>query len=203
MTTLWNNNISGDYVEFGSYGAVTFRSAYEESRKLNFPVKLWAFDSFKGLPESMGDHPRWVPGGMAMSEAEFVATLDYHNIPRDEYTIVSGFYKDTIGKGVRAADGYCRDIALAYIDCDLYDSSVTVFDFLLPRIKHGMIIALDDYHCWWADGVAGERLAMLEAAAKIEKDFNFVPFMQYGWHGQSFFVESRRFLKKTRPRGHF
>ena len=42
------------------------------------------------------------------------------------------------------------DIALAYIDCDLYSSTMPVLEFLLPRLKNGMIIAFDDYFCWSA-----------------------------------------------------
>jgi O-methyltransferase len=203
MTALWCNSITGDYAEFGCYGATTFRLAYQESRKFDYKPMLWAFDSFQGLPEAKNDHPRWVPGGMAMDQATFVATLDYHGVPRDAYEVVPGFYSNTLGSANPQAEAYCRDIALAYVDCDLYDSSVAVFEFLKPRIKHGMIIALDDYHCWWPEGIPGERLAMLEMVRDLDSEFNFVPFMQFGWHGQSFFVEARKFLKGLTPCGHF
>lgn len=203
MTALWWNKITGDYAEFGSYGAVTFRLAHDESRQFDYRPKLWAFDSFAGLPDMPGDHPRWLKGGMAMDQAQFEATLLYHQIPREEVEIIPGFFSETLTPKNPDAAGYCRDIALAYVDCDLYASSVDVMNFLKPRLKHGMIIALDDYHCWWPEGVAGERMAMLELANAVHHDFNFVPFMQFGWHGQSFLVEGRRFLKGLTPRGHF
>jgi hypothetical protein len=202
MTALWNNTITGDYAEFGCYGAVTFRLAWQESRKWGYAPKLWAFDSFQGLPQSSGDHPRWVPGGMAMDEAAFVATLDWARVPRDAYAVVPGFYSETLTAKNPGAGAYCPDICLAYIDCDLYDSTRDVLRFLQPRLKHGMILAFDDYNCWWPEGVAGERRAFLEMAAEVDPRFNFVPFMAFGWHGQAFVVESRALLKGLRPRGH-
>jgi hypothetical protein len=48
------NKISGDYLEFGSGGGMTFALAYKESRRANFPCKLWEFDSFRGLPPPTG-----------------------------------------------------------------------------------------------------------------------------------------------------
>ena len=44
------NGIDGDYAEFGSHGAFTFRLAWGASELLGQPCHLWAFDSFEGLP---------------------------------------------------------------------------------------------------------------------------------------------------------
>jgi hypothetical protein len=52
-----------------------------------------------------------------------------------------------------------------YIDCDLYSSTKTVMAFLGSRLKHGMIVALDDYYCYSATGISGERLACLDFLA--------------------------------------
>ncbi|HEY8382232.1 MAG TPA: TylF/MycF/NovP-related O-methyltransferase [Microvirga sp.] len=200
FVALWANSITGDYVEFGCCHATTFRLAFQESRKVNYAPRLWAFDSFAGFPDSADEHPAWVPGGMAMSQERFVGLLDYHKVPRGEYSIVPGFYDQSLT--TPEADSYCQDICLAYIDCDMYESSVSVFDFLKPRLKHGMIIALDDYYCFWPEGVAGERVAFLEFAQQVQDEYNFLPHVQFGWHGQSFVVEARRYLKGINVRGH-
>ena len=91
---------------------------------------------------------------------------------------------------------------MAYVDCDLYESAVDVLKFLRPRLKHGMVLVFDDYYCFWSDGIAGERTAFLEMAAELAADFNFLPWMRVGWHGQSFIVESRRHLKGIPVSGH-
>ena len=61
--------------------------------------------------------------------------------------------------------------------------------FLLPRLKHGMIIAYDDYFCWSATQLSGERRAQLEFFSRDPR-WELVPFIQFGWHGQSFVVEA-------------
>ena len=60
FSALAFNGIEGDYTEFGCCGGVTFGLAFRESRKSNYFCKLWAFDSFKGLPPKVtkeDDHP--------------------------------------------------------------------------------------------------------------------------------------------------
>jgi hypothetical protein len=63
------------------------------------------------------------------------------------------------------ADGEPTDIALAYVDSDLYSSTRTVLEFLRPRLKHGMVVAFDDYFCWSATQPSGERKALEEYRA--------------------------------------
>ena len=48
---LTENEIHGDYHEFGCHRARTFRMALTEARRHNLDsMKFWAFDSFEGLP---------------------------------------------------------------------------------------------------------------------------------------------------------
>ena len=186
------NGIDGDYAEFGCYGGNTFAHAWRESRYHKHTARLWAFDSFQGLPPAEGDndvHPEWVAGSMAISVEKFHDTCDANDIPRDAYTVVPGFYEDTLKD--TTLDAQLSNIALAYIDCDLYSSTRTVLEFLMPRLKHGMIIAFDDYFCWSATHVSGERQAMLEFFHN-NPDWELVPYMPFSWGGQSFVVESRR-----------
>lgn len=109
FVALWANSITGDYAEFGCCHAMTFRLAYQESRKVNYAPKQWAFDSFEGFPSSRDEHPAWTPGGMAMSESHFVAVLDNHKVPRDQYTVVPGFFDKTLT--APEAETYCKTSA--------------------------------------------------------------------------------------------
>jgi hypothetical protein len=85
------------------------------------------------------------------------------------------------------------DIAFAYVDCDLYTSTKSVLDFLAPRLKHGMILAFDDYFSMSGQAIAGERLAFLEME-KNSPRFCFLPYIQYGTVATSFLVEERSLL---------
>jgi len=145
------NGIDGDYVEFGCCGGMTFALAYHEATKHGHKAKLWAFDSFQGLPapkEAKDSHPKWVEHKMSTTLEQFHKLCAANQVPRDAYNVIPGFYDKTL-PAMSCTDGP-KDIALAYIDCDLYSSTKDVLEFLTPRLKHGMIIAFDDYFCWSA-----------------------------------------------------
>jgi O-methyltransferase len=188
------NGIDGDYAEFGCYGGMTFALAYHESRRHRHKARLWAFDSFRGLPSSKetGDeHPAWQQGTMATSLEKFHAICASNGIPSDAYSVIPGFYDQTL-TGL-SPDDAPKNIALAYVDCDLYSSTKAVLQFLIPRLKHGMIIAFDDYFCWSASQISGERKAMLEFLGHDAR-WSLLPYLQFGWHGNSFVIEDRRIV---------
>jgi O-methyltransferase len=182
------NGISGDYAEFGSCSGTTFFFAYREAKRHGHRAHFWAFDSFRGLPPPQPDdrHPSWIEGKMATSEEEFHAICRERGIPREQYDLVPGFYEESLG--AMAPTDAPTDIALAYIDCDFYSSTKSVLAFLEPRLKHGMIVAFDDYFCWSADDVSGERKALLELQARNDR-WTWTPYVQYGWYGMSFVLE--------------
>jgi O-methyltransferase len=180
------NGIGGDYAEFGSYGGTTFVLAHREARRHGHEAHLWAFDSFQGLPparEERDAHPEWREGKMATGLDDFRAICAANGIPHTAYTVVPGFYEETLS----AADAP-NDIALAYVDCDLYSSATTVLEFLEPRLKHGMIVAFDDYFCWSSSQPSGERQALLDFMARGSR-WNWLPYVQIGWSGASFALE--------------
>ena len=185
------NGIDGDYVEFGSHGGMTFSLAYEQIRQRKIGRHMWAFDSFAGLPEGKApadDHPKWKKGRLATDVESFHRLCRRRCIPREAYTTVEGFYEQTLG--AMGADKGPVNIALAYIDCDMYSSTKTVLEFLAPRLKHGMILAFDDYFCWSSEHISGERRAVLEASDFGSK-WNLLRYRDYGWASTSFIVERR------------
>jgi hypothetical protein len=62
-------------------------------------------------------------------------------------------------------------------------------------MKHGMIVAFDDYFCWSESQISGERKAMLDYVSDDTR-WDWVPYMQFGWHGTSFVIEDKAL---TRP----
>lgn len=176
------NGIKGDYAEFGSCSGATFNLAYLEARKHQHVGRLWAFDSELDEPTGGGDEG----SGKA---AEFARVCAANGIPSTAYTYVAGFSRQSV-EATPATYGP-QEIALAYVDCKQYENACFVLRFLLPRLRHGMIIAFDNYNRWSASQLSGERQAMIEMLAG-HGTWELVPFMQYGWHGQSFAVEDRR-----------
>jgi hypothetical protein len=175
---------------------MTFALAYHESKRHGHAARLWAFDSFQGLPaiqESDDEHPEWAEGNMATTLEQFHAVCATNGIPSDAYTAVPGFYEQTLA--TMSPGEQPTNIALAYVDCDLYSSAKAVLGFLKPRMKHGMIVAFDDYFCWSESQISGERKAMLDYVSDDTR-WDWVPYMQFGWHGTSFVIEDKAL---TRP----
>ena len=152
---------------------------------------MWAFDSFAGLPEGevpADDHPKWKKGKLATDVAAFHKLCKWRGIPRKAYTTIEGFYDRTLG-AMEPNDGP-TNIAVAYVDCDMYSSTKTVLEFLAPRLKHGMILAFDDYFCWSTEHISGERRAVLEAP-EFGNEWNLLRYRDHGWAATSFIVERR------------
>ena len=185
------NGTTGDYAEFGSFGARTFTLAHGAAKLLGHEAHLWAFDSFEGLPASddrRDSHVGWSRGAMAMTEQVFIDQCRSRGIADRDFTTVKGFYSDTLRQG---APGPRPDrVCFAYVDCDLYSSAVDVLRFLAPRLCNGAVVAFDDYYCYSDSHPSGERLAACEILGSHE-DWRLVPFIQWGWAGMSFIVESR------------
>jgi O-methyltransferase len=185
---LSRNGICGDYAEFGCWSGKTFATAYHESRRIGLECRLWALDSFRGLPppDPADTYPGWTEGAMCMGEEEFRKSLLKAGVPASAYEVVPGYYDETLAPGslVRLPE----DISLAYVDCDLYSSTRSVLAFLSSRLKHGMLIAFDDYFCYSRDEASGERRAAAEIL-ETNPHWRFVPYLQYGWSGMSFVVE--------------
>ena len=120
-----------------------------------------------------------------------------NGIPRDAYTAVAGYFEDTLPP--LGTDAAPADIALAYVDCNMYASTVTVFDFLAPRLKHGMIVGFDDYYCYSSNRVSGERAALHEFL-EANPQWNFCRFKDIHWCGLAFVVEDASELP-SRPGG--
>lgn len=197
--TLGFNGIDGGYAEFGCHSGRTFGVAYQEFQKakshlgfLSYTMdrKFWALDSFQGLPAARSQedsHPFWVEGTLSTSRAEFEQICDINGIPPADYHIVEGFYADTLtASGAQLPD----NISLAYIDCDMYSSIKTVLEFLLPRLKHGMILAFDDYFVYSRDQASGARRACVKVLGD-NPDWRLLPYFQFAWGGLSFIVESK------------
>jgi hypothetical protein len=80
----------------------------------------------------------------------------------------------------------------------MYSSISTVLKFLRPRLKHGMILAFDDYYVYSATQVSGARRASVESFS-ADPNWRLVPYKQYGWGCMSYIVESRKILGDDLP----
>ncbi len=184
------NRISGVYAEFGCHDANTFRYAlnslgnYRRFGGQPPCFYFYAFDSFEGMPEprAIDRQKIWRKGMNRTGEERFrkLCRPDLHRIKT-----VKGFYDKVLpGFGWNPNE----KIAVAYIDCDYYESTVPVLDFLKDKLIHGSILAFDDWNCYYGDPKRGERKAFSKFQALTKDEFCFEPFLPISFGGMSFIV---------------
>ncbi len=106
-------------------------------------------------------------------------------MPVDQVHIVEGFYEDSLASPERIS---LDRVAVAWVDCDLYDSTVPVLDFLAPRLAHGAVLFFDDWYCFKGSPEQGEARACREWLER-NPDISLVPWHKFHWAGRSFLVQ--------------
>ena len=180
-----SEQIAGDYAEFGVYQGRTFVEAWRMGRK--YPAgrrRFFAFDSFEGLPapDSADDTGRFSLGDFSSGRAAFESRLRRARIPAPDVHLVEGFFSDTLATPELIP---LEQVAVAWIDCDLYTSTVPVLEYLTPRLTQGAIVVFDDWYCFQGASDKGEAKACAEWLER-NPDIRLVPWQQHNWAGQSF-----------------
>jgi hypothetical protein len=186
---LTDNRVHGDYHEYGCHRCRTFRMALTEARRHNLgSMKFFAFDSFEGLPETKSDTSVeiWQRGALTTSEEQFMELVHGHGLFVDRVKAIKGFYSDSLTKGLRQkfldTEG---KIALATIDCDLYESAVPVFEFIEPLLQEGSVLYIDDLFAGYKGApTKGTARAFLEFQQKSR--WKFIRHLEAGWWGRSY-----------------
>ena len=185
---LTDNRVRGDYHEFGCHRCRTFRMALTEARRHNLDsMKFFAFDSFEGLPDSSGHAVEiWTRGALTTTLEQFLGMVRDHGIYVDKVTPIKGFYRDSLTPALRQKFLDTENkIALATIDCDLYESAVPVFEFIEPLLQEGSVLYIDDLFAGYKGSPAkGVARAFREFRARSR--FRFVRHLDIGWWGRSY-----------------
>jgi O-methyltransferase len=184
----YHEEVGGNYAEFGVFQGRTFVEAYRVGKR--FPDedrRFFAFDSFEGLPEiaPIDAGERWVAGQFAAGLPSFEARLARAKIPRSKTAVVQGFFDQSLGEPAAVA---LDRIGIAWVDCDLYESTVPVLDYLTDRLVQGAVLAFDDWYCFRGARDKGESRACAEWLAR-NPHLSLVQWLPFHWAGQSFLVQ--------------
>ncbi len=185
------NNVKGSYLEFGVFRGSTFSTFYHSFKKYDLQVDMYAFDSFQGLPRPVGidatcRYDQFQAGQFSCSEKEFVDELAARWVPRSAYTIISGWYEETLTPELYDRIKLSR-AAIVYIDCDLYESAKTALQWIRPIIQDGTLLIFDDYYCFTGHPEFGERRAFTEFLAETAS-FKATEYARFHTAGQAFIV---------------
>lgn len=164
------------------------------------PRQFYGFDSFTGLYNTK--HPRWTDGSFAKNHswhptikcgetitAEAVKQFFKH-IDLAEPTIVEGLYGDTLPEFVGRGAGGAGKAAIVHIDCDLYDSTMTVLTHVEPMLQQGTVLMFDDWFNYKGDPTKGEAAAFKEFQ-QTTRAWEFVEYFQYGTFCKAFIATAK------------
>jgi len=97
------------------------------------PRQVHGFDSFGGLPED------W--RGTKEKTGAFTQRGRLPKVPANA-TLHPGWFNETLPGFIAANPG---PAAFIHVDCDIYSSTVTIFEALRERIGRGTVILFDEY----------------------------------------------------------
>lgn len=173
------NKVEGDYLEFGVWEGKSFIFTYHITRKYKWLKKMryYAFDSFEGLPESgqvdlkmgsMAIH-NWHQGKYSSGGVKtFLSNVKKAGMPLKKVVCVPGYYEQSLNKKTKE-NLPLKKVAFVYVDCDLYESTVPVLDFITDYITEGTVIMFDDWFNYRGNPNKGEQRAFYEWLKKNPK----------------------------------
>lgn len=169
VETAVMNGVVGDYHEFGVFQGRSFIQAAkkflkslppEEAEKMNF----WAYDSFEGLPETEDKYTpaHFSKGAFLAPQDLFLKNVTAAGIDRDKVQVVPGFYDKSLTPELAKKAFARRKVAMTYIDCDIYESTVPVLKYLTAGLQVGSVIVVDDWVRYHAHPQHGMQRAFNE-----------------------------------------
>jgi len=173
IDTLAGNEIPGDYYEFGVFRGRSFSLVFRRlrtalPRKFFEGMRFVAFDSFAGLPETRDPAAptHYHKGAYSYPRQQFERNVRRAGIGLDQLVVIPGFFDASLAdpNTHRKLDG--SKIALCYIDCDIYESTVPILDFIAPRLQRGTLLVIDDWNRHRSSDQFGIRRAVREWLAK-------------------------------------
>lgn len=183
-----NNKITGDFAEFGVFKGHTTIEAWKASRRHGLSeMRFWLFDSFEGLPEVGGDDTGgpFETGEFSFGRKEFERNLRRFGVDPARLEIVPGYFDDTL-PGLDTE----RKFSVVWIDCDLYESTVPVLEWLTGKLVDGAVVCFDDWFTFNGRPDKGEQKATAEWLEK-NPGISLMPYRDFHWGGKSFLVHQK------------
>jgi len=97
---------------------------------------------------------------------------------------VEGWFAETLAHPDRIS---LERVAVAWVDCDLYESTVPVLRYLTSRLAQGAVLTFDDWCSYRGAPDKGEARACHEWLEQ-NPHLTLVPWRQHSWNGQAFLV---------------
>jgi O-methyltransferase len=162
--------IEGDYLEFGCGRGGSLIDMYDAARRHHLDLmRFYTFDSFQGLPESAGldagESLRYEKGDYACDLDNYRSNLRRGGVDLGRVTCVPGWYADSLTTDLKTRLPL-KVAAIVLVDCDLYESTVPVLNFLTSYVQTGTVVIFDDWFSFKGREDRGEARAFHEWLAR-------------------------------------
>lgn len=185
--TSWR--VEGQYFEFGVYEGRAMIAAYQNAVRSNRRFHFFAFDSFEGLPSSDEGGDKFPEGKYACSQDRFLENLHNVGVDTSLVTCIPGFFDKSLTAELQEQlTGH--KAAIVWVDCDLYESTIPVLEFIAPFLQTGTIVCFDDWFSYGGDPTKGEIRATREWLEKTPH-IALTHYRDFGISGRSFVVQKR------------
>ena len=182
----------GDYLEFGIFRGFTLWYAQALAREMGTQrMRFFGFDSFFGLPPLRGvdREGEFQEGAYYSSRKEVEKYLIQHGVDWKRTFLLEGWFDKTLTEQTRRRYGL-KKCSVCVVDCDLYESTRLVLEFVESLMVGQMLILFDDWHNFGNSPAKGEQKAFAEFLAG-RPHLTAEPFVEFGGHGKGFIVRSR------------
>ena len=171
------DSIEGDYIEFGIFTGACINHANLTWNKIkneyDFKRNFYGLDSFEGFPDD-NEHKHFESNNFK-SSLNFSKKLE-KKFP-EQCFIIPGYFHNSIP--LLKKNYNFNKIAIAFIDCDLYSSSLPCIDFIKKNISNGGYIIIDDCHNLDFNG----KTILLAIKENFEINNNLFLIDTYGYSG--------------------
>ncbi len=184
MKYISSNKVEGDLVEAGVFKGGNLMLLNYFNKKLNMSKKIYAYDTFEGMPDENKDYDFDLKNKSAHESRKEYKNNDWCLASLDEvkmnlekfdtnyeknFIFVKGKVEDTLNEKKNIPD----KISLLRLDTDFYDSTKKELEVLYPRLQKKGILIIDDYGHW-----KGSKKAV-DDYFKNDLDFKFLHRIDY------------------------
>lgn len=157
-------NLNPNYSRVLEFGVFSGESIRLIRQTLGLEYSIFGFDTFTGLPED------WI--GTGLPQGYFNCDGNIPNI--ENVILIKGNFSETLPEFLKYNNN--EPCALIHIDCDLYSSTKTIFEYITPSISEGTIIVFDEWFYASDHGLENlcEQKAFYEWVLSYKIDFTFI-----------------------------
>lgn len=160
----------GSYLEFGVFVGTSMATMHAALKRFGLDdVKLFGFDSFKGLPdETTQEDVDWKPGEFSCDLSTTRQFLKERATDPDRVCLIDGWFQDTLNQAAIENYGIGK-ASIIMVDCDIYASTADALRFCAPLISDQSIIFFDD---WNSSGLADRNMGQKQAFDEFLAEHN-------------------------------